>query len=200
MKSRIESTLIYPNDRPGNQKNHGTLSSLDSSMKWLIAKHDERETYRAIEKLGGYAIRMSWHPFRSRVLSVNLRDTKASDENLNAFASLPSLSLLELGYTNITDAGVQTLARHPNLNYLFLWGNSVSNECLTTLATIPLSLLNVASTQITLTGCMKLSEKLSDCLICHSRENTIFRGEINLEWPYRKWLDRDENAHSSLIS
>lgn len=160
-------------------------------MKWLIAKSDERETCRAIERLGGYAIRTSWHPFRSRVMSINLRDTKASDENLNAFTSLPSLNSLELGYTNITDAGVQALARHPNLNYLFLWGNRISDECLTTLGKMPLFLLNVEQTQVSLAGCMELSEQLPECLIRQSRENIIFRGEINTDAPYRKWLDQD---------
>ena len=160
-------------------------------MKWLIAKREERKTHRTVDALGGSTTRSSWQPFFASVTSINLRETLVSDDNLKAFDTLPSLTCLELGYTNVTDAGVQTLKRHPRLNYLFLWGTKISDGCLATLARMPLLMLNVESTQVSLEGCMLLSRELPECLICHSRENIIFREAVAPDAPYLKWLERD---------
>ena len=160
-------------------------------MKWIIAHPEERDASRAIASAGGWCGRDSWAPFVSRVVSISLRDTKASDLLLDSFPALPSLTSMELGYTQISDSGIAALTRHPQLHYLFLWGNDITDGCLDSLMRIPLFMLNVESTRISLDGCKRLSECLPECLVCHSRTEILFRGKMNSDEPYREWLERD---------
>lgn len=165
-----------------------------NSMKWTIAHPDERKACRLIAQAGGAVARESWRPFISRIRSINLRDSSASDRLLESIPALPSLSFMELGTTRITDSGVSALARHPKLHYLYLWGNELTDNCVEYLAKIPLFMLNVESTQISFDACKRLSEQLPECLVCHSRTKKLFRGKFNADDPYQDWLERDGNA------
>ena len=162
-------------------------------MKWIFAHPEERYACRAIGNAGGWFVRESWCPLLSRVTSICLRGTNTSDTLLDSIPPMPSLTSMELGYTQISDVGIATLVRHPQLHYLFLWGNEISDDCLESLMRIPLFMLNVESTQISFDGCKRLSEKMPECLVCHSRTKLLLRGKINADEPYREWLKLDDS-------
>src|SRR5262245_8071460 len=86
------------------------LGALLLAVPSLHAGDSGDDAVAAVTKLGGRAYRESpAHP----VLSVSLRDAKVTDGDLKGLAALPGLQSvkgLDLGLTEVTDAGVKELA------------------------------------------------------------------------------------------
>ena len=152
------------------------VTRLRQHDEMVDCKTGERKTHRIGDRLGGSTTRSSWHPLLASVTSIHIRETQVSDNDLKEFDSLPSLTSLELGYTNISDAGVSA-PLVPKTQLPIPVGH-VTDDSLAVLARMQLFMLNVESTQVSLDGCMELSRKLPECLIYHSRENIIFREAI----------------------
>jgi mono/diheme cytochrome c family protein len=69
-----------------------------------------------------------------QVLWLNLAGTKVTDSGLATIARLPNLTRLHLQRTDVSDAGLEHLARLAHLEYLNLYGTKVTDAGLRALA------------------------------------------------------------------
>ena len=72
-----------------------------------------------------------------RVLILNLRDTRATDEGLQHLSKLENLARLHLERTSIGDAGLAHLRNLRQLEYLNLYGTRVTDAGLAQLEGLP---------------------------------------------------------------
>ncbi len=139
------------------------------------------EAIRAIEEIGGQlqSIQGAWEVdfhLRGRDLNdqglmhvaklkkvvwLNLRDTKVTDEGLARLRGLKALKYLHLERTAISDAGIQHLSDLPNLEYLNLYGTKITDQALETLkGNKGLKQLYVWRTEVTDQGVARLAKAL----------------------------------------
>lgn len=90
-----------------------------------------------------------WLPVFGHVRSVVVRNTSFSDEQLPLIDAFQGLEVLDLSYTQVTDAGVERLTRHRGVQWLSLEGTKVTHKALVPLRLLTLSQLNVVDTGIT---------------------------------------------------
>ncbi len=91
------------------------------------------------------------------VTSLGFRSARFGDDQLAALGALPELASLDLGYTQITPAGLQRLTQYPKLQTLHLVGLSVDDAGLAPILELEaLRGLNLGETQITDAGLAKL--------------------------------------------
>ena len=73
---------------------------------------------------------------------------------------------LNLGVTNVTDAGLKELSAFKNLKYLYLYGTNVTDAGLKELSALKnLTTLYLSRTQLTDAGIMELQKALPKCKI-----------------------------------
>jgi hypothetical protein len=97
-----------------------------------------------------------------------------NDAALTCLLGLPRLESLDLGYSNVTDAGVERLRHLQNLGSMCLEGTDVTDASIPILSTMGcLKRLNVVNTKITKAGGLALAAALPGCEV---------RGPHNDEW------------------
>lgn len=84
-----------------------------------------------------------------RVLTVNLSDSKMSDDQIHYIAHLPQVATLLLTNTPVTDAGVKQLGTS-NVKNLYLNGTNVTDQGLEDVAKMSsIQVLNLSKTKVT---------------------------------------------------
>lgn len=106
-------------------------------------RKEQQEAIDAIKRLGGKVLydyqRLKLNHFNlaakpkdpkafHRVVSVSLRNTKTTDNDLKQLAKLPRLEMLDLTNTRITGAGLAHLKGLNNLRVLSLWKTRVDDS------------------------------------------------------------------------
>ena len=77
----------------------------------------------------------------------------------------------------ISDRGVEQIANHRGIKYLYLWNTMITDRSVEDIARMKqLRLLSVAYTGISRTGFDELTASLPGSLILHEEFGTVFRG------------------------
>ena len=93
-----------------------------------------------------------------RVFSVSLRDTAATDRDLELLRSLPHIRNLDLARTNITDKGLEIVGRQSQLRSLTLLGPKFGDDGVSHLRHLRLERLSLWKTTVTDRGVRHLRE------------------------------------------
>ncbi|MFN8582947.1 MAG: c-type cytochrome domain-containing protein, partial [Gemmatimonadaceae bacterium] len=100
-------------------------------------------------------------PVSEQITWLDLSGTQVTDAGLVTLARMPNLTRLSLGNTTVGDAGLQHLAGLAHLEYLNLYGTRVSDSGLGALrALVGLRVLYISGTQVTLGGQASLQGNL----------------------------------------
>lgn len=158
-------------------------------MHWSLTRTDERQAARSIKHLGGrFCLDGPW-PFRSRIMSMRLRETSVLDEHIAELGELTGLKTADLGYTKLTDRGVGFLPRYRSLQYIFLWGTRITDQSIESLIRMPwIRLVNVSATGITRAGFNRLRKSLPIALVSHQQFGVYFHDAVAPE-AYGVWMD-----------
>ncbi|KAA1256890.1 Leucine Rich repeats (2 copies) [Rubripirellula obstinata] len=112
---------------------------------------------------------------QANVQCVYLRCLPANDNDLRAIGSFHRCEAIDLGGTDISDAGVHHLVGMTNLQYLFLWHTGISDASVDSITNLPqLQILSVYNTAITDHGVKILNRSLPNCLICLEDDRYLF--------------------------
>ena len=137
---------------------------------------DEKSSCELVAACGGFVTHESEEDF-ARVSSINLQGAKLTDDNLLMLSVMPKLTTMTLGYTEITDRGIEVLRRFESLSYLWLWGTGITDASYDTLISIPkLQLLNVEETKVTVGCSQRISSQIHNCLVCIDRNRAAMNG------------------------
>jgi len=141
----------------GNAENTGEV--LDTTMEEIEPRETEssrQKALAAIERLGGNVKFMDGAD--ESVLSVSLRSTGVTDDELRELAELPEIEALDLSHTQITGEGLEHLKSLGKLKRLFLNDTSTGDAHMAALAGMAdLQLLQLAGTQVTDEGVAQLA-------------------------------------------
>ncbi len=97
----------------------------------------------------GTAIFRNWKHLKR----LNLRGTKITDSTLEILEGVPSLEWLDIGWSQITDTGLDHLSSLSNLRALTMGGNKLTGASLQVLRQLPqLEYLDIGGTQRTDSG------------------------------------------------
>jgi hypothetical protein len=100
-------------------------------------------------------------PVSEQITWLDLSGTRVTDAGLVTLARMPNLTRLSLGNTTVGDAGLQHLAGLAHLEYLNLYGTRVSDAGLGALrALVGLRVVYLWETQVTLEGRASLQGNL----------------------------------------
>ena len=100
-------------------------------------------------------------PVAAQVTWLDLSGTRVTDAGLETLARMPNLTRLSLGNTTVGDAGLKHLAGLTRLEYLNLYGTRVSDAGLSALrALVGLRVVYLWETQVTLEGRASLQGNL----------------------------------------
>jgi len=92
----------------------------------VTVRADEATAVKAIEKLGGTVTRDAKLP-RKPIVGVNLGGTDVTDAGVKELKELKSLQTLNLNGTDVTDAGLKQLKELKHLQTLDLRGTKVTD-------------------------------------------------------------------------
>ncbi|MEZ5324133.1 MAG: c-type cytochrome domain-containing protein [Verrucomicrobiales bacterium] len=107
-----------------------------------------------------------FEPIAGNLLQVNIARTQVTDAGLPTVAKMANLTNLRLELTGVTDAGLDHLSGLANLEYLNLYGTKVSDAGLGKLAGLKkLKRVYLWQTGVTEEGAKKLAEQLPEVLI-----------------------------------
>ena len=107
-----------------------------------------------------------FEPIAENLLQVNIARTQVTDAGLENIAKMKNLTSLRLEKTGVTDSGLQHLGELENLEYLNLYGTKVSDAGLDKLANLKkLRRLYLWQSEVTEEGAKKLTGKLPELLI-----------------------------------
>ena len=102
----------------------------------------------------------------AEITSLELSDTKITDEGLKDLAKLQNLKTLFLGGTKITDAGLKEVTKLQKLKWLDLVNTQITDAGLKELVKLrDLQLLDLYGTKITDTGFAELEKAMPNCKI-----------------------------------
>ena len=102
----------------------------------------------------------------AKVTSLNLSDTQITDAGLNEVAKLQQLTDLYLDYTKITDAGLKEVAKMKQLEWLGLHYTKITDAGLFDVAKLQkLTYLELGNTKVTKAGVAELKKALPKCKI-----------------------------------
>lgn len=87
--------------------------------------------------------------FPPRIISINLRDTKANDEHVRAVAALQAIEYLDLSNTQITDRACESAAKLTHLRDLCLINTNVTDRGVSHLSGLRLEKLSLWKTKVT---------------------------------------------------
>jgi Leucine Rich Repeat (LRR) protein len=131
----------------------------------LRADDAEDKAAKAVEKLGGYALRdnkMKGKPVWAAMLSF----TKATDADLKVIKDFPHLRAIHLQNTKVTDAGLQEVKTHTDLEELNLVATAVTDSGLKELADLKkLQKVYVTGSKVTAAGAAELQKALPNCKV-----------------------------------
>ena len=115
-----------------------------------------------------------FEPIAENLLQVNIARTQVTDAGLPTVAKMKNITNLRLELTGVTDAGLDLLGGLANLEYLNLYGTKVSDAGLGKLAALKkLKRLYLWQTGVTEEGAKKLAEQLPEVLINLGWDNEI---------------------------
>ncbi len=101
--------------------------------------------------------------------TLNLGQTLVTDDGIKALENCPNLNTLNLGICQgITEKGLASIQRMPQLRHLNLYGTNLGDECIDALAAAGhLRYINLQSTQISDEGARRLQSRLPQTYIVH---------------------------------
>jgi uncharacterized protein (TIGR02996 family) len=159
------------------------------NIDWIVRVRDERaQRYRALQKM--YDLLDCWYvppevpipvwlyqivgsafflPTVTEIIVASLSSTDASDEDVEALASLTELREVDLAGTGITDAGLAHLSGLVKLESLDIRCTSVTDAGMIHLDTLEnLQVLSIDDTGVTAEGRAAIQRQLPQCDIrCH---------------------------------
>lgn len=136
-------------------------------LTWPLATSGERHGCFRIAVRGGTFSFHSTYFLSSKVQCVYLRCLPVNDSDLRAIASFQRCEAIDLGGTDISDAGVCHLAGMTSLQYLFLWHTQITDASIDSITNLSqLRILSVLNTAISERGVDLLNCSLPNCLLC----------------------------------
>ena len=102
-------------------------TAAETGQPKAIPEADQAKAIAEIEKLGGRVTVDAKSPDEP-VIEVELPSSKVTDAELQHFAGLAQLQVLDLNGTKITDAGVQHLIRLSKLQQLFIRDTTTTED------------------------------------------------------------------------